>query len=176
MEEKRGIKRVRSPSKEGSPSPSGAKTPPLAPSGSPPQLKSPPEVSSCCPRSPVFEQVGSSGKAPVVDLFRLLMKNVSLLIPRMMKSSLECFLETSTTTSYGCSVTARSSSSVTPMKKKKKRRCARRRPLTSKLRYLLLKVLGPTACTADADDADKGDTPDRVICGSSSGGDEADLP
>jgi hypothetical protein len=47
--------------------PDGAKTPPSAPSGSPPPLTSPSEVSSRCPRSPVLEQGGSSGKAPVVD-------------------------------------------------------------------------------------------------------------
>jgi hypothetical protein len=68
MEDKRGTKRALSPSKEGSPSASGAKTLPLAPSGSPPPLTSPPEVSSHYPRSPVWERGGSSGKAPVVDL------------------------------------------------------------------------------------------------------------
>jgi hypothetical protein len=36
--------------------------------------------------------------------------------------------------------------------------------------------LAPTTSTTDADGADKGDTPDRVICSSSSGGDEAGLP
>jgi hypothetical protein len=56
------------PSKEGSPSPDGAKTPLPALSGSPPPLKSLLEVSSCCPRSPVWEQGGSSVKAKVVDL------------------------------------------------------------------------------------------------------------
>jgi hypothetical protein len=68
MEDKRGTKLARSLSKEGSPSPSGAPTPPSAPSGSPSPLGSPPEVSSRYPRSPEFEQGGSSGKAPVVDL------------------------------------------------------------------------------------------------------------
>jgi hypothetical protein len=68
MEDKRGTKRARSPSKEGSPSPNGAKTSPSAPSESPPPLTSPLEVSSCCPCSPVLEQGGSSGKTPVVNL------------------------------------------------------------------------------------------------------------
>jgi hypothetical protein len=68
MEENRGTKRARSPSKEGSPSPDGAKTPPPTPSGSPLSLTSPPEVSSRYPRSPVWEQRESSRKAPVVDL------------------------------------------------------------------------------------------------------------
>jgi hypothetical protein len=68
MEDKRGTKRTHSSSKEGSPSSSGAPTPPSAPSGSPPPLGSPPEVSSCHPPSLVFEQGGSSRKAPLVDL------------------------------------------------------------------------------------------------------------
>jgi hypothetical protein len=68
MDDKRGTKHARSPSKEGSPSPYDAKTPPLAPSGSLPPLTSPPEVSSCCPRSPLREQGGSFEKAPVMDL------------------------------------------------------------------------------------------------------------
>jgi hypothetical protein len=61
MEDKRGTKHTHSPTKEGSPSSDVAKTPP-------PPLTSPPEVSSCHPRSPVWEQGGSSGKAPVVNL------------------------------------------------------------------------------------------------------------
>jgi hypothetical protein len=69
MEDKRGTKRARSPSKEGNSSPSSAKTPPLAPCGSPLPLKSLPEVSSHCPCSPVLEQGGSSGKAPVAQHF-----------------------------------------------------------------------------------------------------------
>jgi hypothetical protein len=68
IEDKRGIKRARSPSKEVSPSPDGAKTPLPAPFGSPPPLMSPLEVSSRCPRSPVWEQGGSSEKAQVVYL------------------------------------------------------------------------------------------------------------
>jgi hypothetical protein len=68
MEDKRGTKCVRSPSKKESPSPSDAPTPPSAPSGSRPWLGSQPEVSSCRPRSPVFKQGGSSEKAPVVIL------------------------------------------------------------------------------------------------------------
>jgi hypothetical protein len=68
MEDKRGTKRTRSPSKEGIPSPDSAKTPPPAPSGPPSPLTSLPEVSSRCPLSPTWEQRGSSEKAPVVDL------------------------------------------------------------------------------------------------------------
>jgi hypothetical protein len=68
MEDKRGTKRARSHSKEGSPSLSSAPTPPLAPFGSPPPLGFPLEVSSHCPCSPVFEQGGPSRKALIVDL------------------------------------------------------------------------------------------------------------
>jgi hypothetical protein len=57
-----------SPSKEGSSLPSSVSTPPLAPSWSPPPLQSPSEVSSRRHCSPVFEQGGPSGKAPMVDL------------------------------------------------------------------------------------------------------------
>jgi hypothetical protein len=68
MEEQRGIKRERSPSPEGNPSPNDTKTPPLVPSGSPPSPGSPSKISSCHPYSPVFEQGGSSGKTPMIDL------------------------------------------------------------------------------------------------------------
>jgi hypothetical protein len=68
MDEKRGIKRERSPSMEGSLAPSDAKTPPSAPSRSPSPPGSLLEVSSRRLRSPVFQQGGPSGKAPVIDL------------------------------------------------------------------------------------------------------------
>jgi hypothetical protein len=68
MEDKRGIKRECSPSMEGSPTASDAKTPPLAPSGTPSPPGSPTEVCSHRPRSPVLEQGGPSGAAPVGDL------------------------------------------------------------------------------------------------------------
>jgi hypothetical protein len=55
MEGKRGIKRERSPSAEGNPVAGDAKTPPSAPSGTPSPPGSLSEVSSHCPRSPVFE-------------------------------------------------------------------------------------------------------------------------
>jgi hypothetical protein len=68
MEDKRGTKRSRSPSKEGSPLLSSVPTPPPAPSESSPPLESPSEVSSHYPCLPVFEQGGPSEKVPVVDL------------------------------------------------------------------------------------------------------------
>jgi hypothetical protein len=68
MEDKRGTKRSRSPSKEGFSLPSMVSTTLPVPSGSPPPLQSLPEVSSHHHCSPVFEQGGCSRKAPVVDL------------------------------------------------------------------------------------------------------------
>jgi hypothetical protein len=68
MEDKRCIKRERSPSTEGSPLPGDVKTPPLVPFRSPPPPGSPLEVSSCRPCSPVFEQGNASGKTPMIDL------------------------------------------------------------------------------------------------------------
>jgi hypothetical protein len=67
MEDKRGIKRERSPSIEGSPLPDDVETPPPASSGSPPPPGSPSEVSSRRPCSPVFEQGNASEKTPMID-------------------------------------------------------------------------------------------------------------
>jgi hypothetical protein len=69
MEDQRGINRERSPSLEGSPSLNDGKTPLSVPSGSLPPPGSLSEISSRRPCSPVFEQGGSSGKAPMIDLF-----------------------------------------------------------------------------------------------------------
>jgi hypothetical protein len=68
MEDKKNLKRPRSPSDEGSSSPSKASTPPLSRSGSPSPIQSPPETSSrrlCLPPS---EQGGPSELVPIVDL------------------------------------------------------------------------------------------------------------
>jgi hypothetical protein len=58
VKDKRDTKCARSPSKEESSSQDSAKTPPPTPFGSPSLLTSEPEVSSRCPRSPVWEQGG----------------------------------------------------------------------------------------------------------------------
>jgi hypothetical protein len=68
MEDKRGIKRERSPSAERSPLPNDVKTRPLVPFGSSPPPGSPLEVSLRRPCSPVFEQGNASGKTPMIDL------------------------------------------------------------------------------------------------------------
>jgi hypothetical protein len=67
MEDKRGIKRERSPSAEGSPLPDDAETPPPTPSRSPPPPGSPSIVSSRRPCSLVFEQGNASRKIPKLD-------------------------------------------------------------------------------------------------------------
>jgi hypothetical protein len=67
MEDKKGVKRERSPSAEGSPLPDDAKTSTPVPSGSPPPPGSPSDISSHRRCSSVFEQGGASG---VVDTSR----------------------------------------------------------------------------------------------------------
>jgi hypothetical protein len=67
MEDKRGVKRERSPSAEESSLPDDAKTPPPVPFGSPPPPGSPSEVSSRRRCSPVFEQGSASGTTLVSD-------------------------------------------------------------------------------------------------------------
>jgi hypothetical protein len=68
MENKRGTKRPCSPSTGGSPSPSEAKTPLPVLSRSAPPPGSPSEITSCCPRSPVFEQGSPSRNILVIEL------------------------------------------------------------------------------------------------------------
>jgi hypothetical protein len=65
MEDKKGVKRERSPSAEGSPLSDDAKTPIPVPSGSPPPPGSLSDVSSRRRRSSVFEQGGASGVTPM---------------------------------------------------------------------------------------------------------------
>jgi hypothetical protein len=68
MEDKKNLKRPRSPSDEGSSSPSKASTPPPSRSGSPPLIQSPPETSSRHLCLPPYEQGGPSEPVPIVDL------------------------------------------------------------------------------------------------------------
>jgi hypothetical protein len=68
MEDKKNLKRPRSPSNEGSSSPSKASTPPPSLSGSPPPIQSPPETSSHRLCLPPCEQGGPSEPVPIVDL------------------------------------------------------------------------------------------------------------
>jgi hypothetical protein len=68
MEDKNNLKRPRSPSDEGSSSPSKASTPPLSRSESPPPTQSPSVTSSRRLCLPLCEQGGPSEPVPVVDL------------------------------------------------------------------------------------------------------------
>jgi hypothetical protein len=68
MEDKKNLKRPRSPSDEGSSSPSKASTPPPSRSGSPPPTQSPPATSSRRLCLPLCEQGGPSEPVIVVDL------------------------------------------------------------------------------------------------------------
>jgi hypothetical protein len=61
MEDKKGVKRERSPTAEGNPLPDNAKISPLVPSRSPPPLGPPSEVLSRRRCSLVFEQGSASG-------------------------------------------------------------------------------------------------------------------
>jgi hypothetical protein len=68
MEDKKNLKRPRSPSNEGSSSPSKASTPLSSLPGSPPPIQSPPETSSRRLCLPPCEQGGPSEPVPMVDL------------------------------------------------------------------------------------------------------------
>jgi hypothetical protein len=67
MENKRGTKRERSPSVEGSPLPDDAETPPPTPPGSLPPPGSLSVASSCRPCSLVFKKGNASGKIPMLE-------------------------------------------------------------------------------------------------------------
>jgi hypothetical protein len=86
MEDKRGAKRARCPSAEGSPPLSSTPTVLAARSGSPPLLGSPPEVSLRHPRSPVFEQGVPPGRLESWIFLRLQMKRFMFLILHGMQS------------------------------------------------------------------------------------------
>jgi hypothetical protein len=68
MEDKKNLKRPRSPSNEGSSSPSKASTPPPSHSGSPLPIQSPSETPSRRLCLPPCEQGGPSEPVPIVDL------------------------------------------------------------------------------------------------------------
>jgi hypothetical protein len=68
MEDKKNLKHPRSPSDEGSSSPSKVSTPVPSRSGSPPLTQSPPVTSSRRLCLPLCEQDGPSEPVPVVDL------------------------------------------------------------------------------------------------------------
>jgi hypothetical protein len=175
MEDKRGTKHARSPSKEESPSPSGAKTPLLAPSGSPPPLKSLSEISSHCPSSPVWEQWGSSGKALVVDLSSSSDEGDLIVdVSRDEEFARSIFgdLNRDFLGPPGDDkiIILSNSDKEEEVVHEEKTVYAKAMPSSA------ARSLAPTTSADDTNGADKGDTPDRVIGGSSSCGDEAGLP
>jgi hypothetical protein len=162
MKDKRGTKRAHSPSKEGSPSPDGAKTPPPMPSSSPPPLKSPLDVSSHCPHSPVWEKGGSSKKAPVVDLSSSSDEGDP---PRRLFGDLNHdFLGPP------------SDSKIIILSDSNEEEEEMREEKVTDAEATPSSAARSPAPIASADDADKGDAPDRMIGGSSSDKDEANLP
>jgi hypothetical protein len=172
MKDKRGTKRARSPSKEGSPSPDGAKTPPPMPSSSPPPLKSPLDVSSHCPHSPVWEKGGSSKKVPVVDLSSSsdegdLIADVSRdeeFARRLFGDLNHDFLGPP------------SDSKIIILSDSDEEEEEMREEKVTDAEATPSSAARSPAPIASADDADKGDAPDRMIGGSSSDKDEANLP
>jgi hypothetical protein len=174
MDDKRGTKRARSHFKEGSPSPDGAKTPPPAPSGSPPPLTSPPEVSSHCPRSPVWEQGGSYRKAPVVDLSSS--SDEGDLIVDVLRD------EEYTRRFFGdinrdvLGPPDDDKIIILNDSDEQEEVCEKKAADTEAMPSSAARSSAPTVSTVDADGTYKSNTPDRATGGCSSSGDEAGLP
>jgi hypothetical protein len=174
IEDKRGTKRSRSPSKEGSSSPSGSSMPPLALSTSPPRPGSPSEVFSRHPCSLVFEQGGPFEKVLVVDLSSS--SDEDSLIPNTSRDE-EFIKRIFGELNYdvlGLSgddkiIILNDSNDEEEEEDVHEEDATDAEAAPSSV----VRSLAPSAST---DDTDKGDTPDRVIGGSSSGGDEAGLP
>jgi hypothetical protein len=173
IEDKRGTKRSRSPSKEGSSSPSGSSMPPLALSRSPPRPGSPSEVFSCHPCSLVFEQGGPFEKVLVVDLSSS--SDEDSLIPNTSRD--EEFIKR-IFGELNCDVLGLSGDDkiiiLNDSNDDEEEEVHEEDATDAEAApSSVVRSLAPSAST---DDTDKGDTPDRAIGGSSSGGDEAGLP
>jgi hypothetical protein len=115
MEDKRGTKCARSPSKKGSPSSSDAPTPPPAPSGSPPPLGPRRRSPRVAHAHRCLSRGVPSGRLQWWIFLRLRMRNVSSLILRVMRSFPGDSLAISTVMSLGRSVTAMSSAYGSPL-------------------------------------------------------------
>jgi hypothetical protein len=173
IEDKRGTKRSRSPSKEGSSSPSGSSMPPLALSTSPPRPGSPSEVFSRHPCSLVFEQGGPFEKVLVVDLSSS--SDEDSLIPNTSRD--EEFIKR-IFGELNCDVLGLSGDDkiiiLNDSNDDEEEEVHEEDATDAEAApSSVVRSLAPSAST---DDTDKGDTPDRAIGGSSSGGDEAGLP
>jgi hypothetical protein len=173
IEDKRGTKRSRSPSKEGSSSPSGSSMPPLALSRSPPRPGSPSEVFSRHPCSLVFEQGGPFEKVLVVDLSSS--SDEDSLIPNTSRE--EEFIKR-IFGELNCDVLGLSDDDkiiiLNDSNDDEEEEVHEEDATDAEAApSSVVRSLAPSAST---DDTDKGDTPDRAISGSSSGEDEAGLP
>jgi hypothetical protein len=174
MEDKRGTKRSRSPSKEGSSSSSGGLTPPPVLSGSPSPPGSPSEISSRRPCSSVFEQGGPSEKIPVVDL-------------SSSSDGKGLILDTSWDEEFAKRLFGDLNHSVLgppgddkviiPSDSDEEEEVREEDVIDAKATpSSAVKSPAPTASADDVDDADKCRSPDRAIGDSSGGGDEASSP
>jgi hypothetical protein len=175
MEHKRGTKRSCSPSKEGSSSSSGGSIPPLALSGSPPPSGSPSDISTCRSSSPVFEQDSPSENVSIVDLFSSL--NDEGLIPdtsrdeEFAKRHFDDLNRDVLGPPDDDKIIILSDSDEEEEEVHKEDAIDIEAAPSSAMTFP-----APTASVDDVDDANKGDTPDWAIGGSSSGGDEVGLP
>jgi hypothetical protein len=174
MGDKRGTKRARSPSKEGSPSLSGVKTPPPAPSGSPLSLKPLSEVFSRCPCSLVWEQGGSSMKVPVMDLSSSSdEENLIADVSRDEDFARRLFGDLNRdilgSSSDGKIIILSDSNKEEDVRGEKAIDAEATPPSTAR-------SPAPTASAHDDDGTYKSNTPDRVTCDCSRDGDEAGLP
>jgi hypothetical protein len=152
--------------------PSGAKTPPPAPSRLPLTLKSPSEVSSRCPRSPVFEQGGSFGNASVVDLSSS-SDEEGLIADTSRDEEFTKMLFGDLNRDF---LGLPGDDNIIILSDSDEEEEEVREEKTVNIKAAPSCTARSPTPTASTDDADKGDTPDRVIGDSSSNGDEADLP
>jgi hypothetical protein len=177
MKDKRGIKRPRSPMKEGSSSPNGGSTPSPAPSGSPSPLGSPLEVYSCCYCSPVLEQGGPSKKILVVNLSSS--SDEENPIPNTSWDA-EFVKRLFDDLNYGLFGPPDDGKVIilSDSDKEEEEEEVREEDVANTEVMLSFTVKSPTPTTSvvDADDADKGHSPNRAIGDSSSDGNEVGLP
>jgi hypothetical protein len=174
MKDKRGTKRSRSPSKEGSSSPSGGSTPPLTPSGSSLPPGSPSEISSRRPCSSVFEQGGPSEKVPVVN--QSSSSDEEGLIPDTLQD--EVFAMRLFGDLNRGVLGPPGNDKVIILSDSDEEEEVREEHATNTKAAPSSAVKSPaaTAFIDDANGAGEGRSPDRAIGGSNSGGDEAGLP
>jgi hypothetical protein len=170
MKDKRGTKRSRSPYKEDSSSSSGGSMPPPVLSGSPPPPGSLLEISSRRPSSLVFEQGGPFEKVSMVDLSSS--SDEEGLIPDTLwdeESTKRLFGDLNHNVlgppGDGKIIILSDSDEEEEEVNEEDATDVEAAPSS------VVRSLAPTASADHADDADKGDTPDRAIGGSSSGGD-----